>query len=116
MTLPEVAVLELAAPSAANPWRSRAFTVGPSAPAGTGWVGHVDLDWTVLLGARDELSGRVVAADGRVLLRFTAPSLADGGGPGTFGRLRPADGGSVHLKAGAGWWSALEVPAPAVNF
>ncbi|MBK7187347.1 MAG: hypothetical protein IPH86_01280 [bacterium] len=116
LTLPEVAVLELAAPSAANPWRSRAFTVGPSAPAGTGWVGHVDLDWAVLLGARDELSGRVVAADGRVLLRFTAPSLADGGGPGTFGRLRPADGGSVHLKAGAGWWSALEVPAPAVNF
>jgi hypothetical protein len=116
LTQPEVAVLEVAVPGGEAIWRSRAFTVGPAAPAGTGWVGNVDLDWTVPLGARQALTCRVVAADGRRLLDVTAPSLADGGGPGTFGRLRPADGGSVHLKAGAGWWTALALPAPQVAF
>jgi len=68
------------------------------------------------LGARDELTCRLVAADGRVLLESTAPSLADGGGPGSYGKLRPGDGGGLHLQVDPAWWSALVLPAPAVNF
>jgi len=113
---PEVAVLEVTVPGSDSTWRSRAFTVGPAAPAGTGWVGHVALDWTVPLGARQALVLRVVAADGRRLLDFTAPSLADGAGPGTYGRLHPGEGGSVQLKVDAGWWAALALPAPQVAF
>lgn len=116
LTQPEVAVFEVVVPGSDATWRSRAFTVGPAAPAGTGWVGNVDLDWTVPLGARQALTCRVVAADGRRLMDVTAPSLADGGGPGTYGRLCPVDGGSVHLKVGAGWWAALALPAPPVVF
>jgi len=116
LSQPEVAVFEVVVPGGEVTWRSRAFTVGPAAPAGTGWVGNVDLDWTVPLGARQALTCRVVAADGRRLMDVTAPSLADGGGPGTFGRLRPVDGGSVHLKVGVGWWAALALPAPPVVF
>lgn len=116
LAAPDIATLEISVTAGEGVQRSRAFPVGPSAPAGTGWVGNVPLDLSVPLGARDELSCRVVAADGRVLLQFTAPSLAAGGGPGSFGRLRPAEGGSLQLQADPGWWSALVLPAPAVNF
>lgn len=113
---PDVAVLEIEATAGDAPWRSRAFPVGPSAPAGTGWVGNVTLDWTVPLGARDPLRCRVVGADGRVLGAFTGMPLAEGGGPATYGRFREPDGGSLQLKFDPGWWAALVLPAPAVNF
>ncbi|MBM4131174.1 hypothetical protein FJ250_09125, partial [bacterium] len=69
---PDVAVLEVSVTAGDGPQRSGAFPLGPSAPAGTGWVGHVTLDLVLPLGARDELTCRVVAADGRVLLQSTA--------------------------------------------
>lgn len=113
---PDVAVLEISVAGGDGARRSGAFPLGPSAPAGTGWVGHVALDVALPLGARDELTCRLVAADGRVLLESTAPSLADGGGPGSYGKLRPGDGGGLHLQVDPAWWSALVLPAPAVNF
>lgn len=112
----EVAVFEVSVPGRAEVWRSRAFAVGPAAPAGTGWVGHVGLGWTVPLGAREPLGCRLVAADGRTLLEFSASALADGGGPGAFGRLSAGDGNSIQLKIGPGWWSALALPTPSVVF
>lgn len=113
---PDVAVLEVSVTAGDGTERSRAFPLGPSAPAGTGWVGNVQLDVVLPFGPRDELTCRVVAADGRVLLQSTAASLADGGGPGAFARLRPGDGGGLHLQVDPAWWSALVLPAPAVNF
>ncbi|MBK8166848.1 MAG: hypothetical protein IPK64_12975 [bacterium] len=113
---PDIAVLEVSVAAGDGLKRSGAFPVGPSAPAGTGWVGNVTLDLVLPFGPRDELICRVVAADGRLLLQSTVPSLADGGGPGSFGKLRPGDGGALHLQIDPAWWTALVLPAPAVVF
>lgn len=113
---PDIAVLEVSVTTGDGVKRSRAFPVGPSAPAGTGWVGNVNLDLVLPFGARDELTCRVMAADGRMLLQSTVPSLADDGGPGSFGKLRAGEGGGLHLQADPAWWTALVLPAPAVNF
>ncbi len=113
---PDVAVLEISVTAGDGAVRSRAFPIGPSAPAGTGWVGNVQLGQVLPFGPRDELTCRVLAADGRVLLQSTAASLANGGGPGAFAKLRQGDGGGLHLQVDPAWWSALVLPAPAVNF
>lgn len=113
---PDLAVLEVSVTTGDGVQRSSAFPIGPSAPAGTGWVGNVTLDLVLPFGPRDELTCRVVAADGRVLLQSLVPSLADNGGPGSFGRLRSGEGGGLHLQADPAWWTGLVLPAPAVNF
>ncbi len=92
------------------------FTIGPAAPAGSGWVGTCAPGWTLALGCRQHLTGRVVAADGQTVLEVGAQSLAAGEGPAAWATPRRGETGSLTLRLGAGFWEALQLPAEGTPF
>jgi len=103
------AVLELALESGTT-LTSEPFRVGPSAPAGTGWVGACEMQWPLLLAPNVGLRAGVRVADGsRTLLTFEYRSLQDGEGVASLARSQRSDFGSVvfRLAMSAAWSSAL---------
>jgi hypothetical protein len=105
--------LEWRTPERGGVWTSEPFLIGPSAPAGTGWVGTMPVDWTVPLSPRHQMTGRVVtAADQKALLDVTYPSIAEGAGPATLVRPRAGAQGSLSFRVELEeYWSGLEIPA-----
>ncbi len=91
--------------------RSQPFTIGPAAPAGSGWVGTVVLDRKSNLACWAGFQGSVrMVNGGRKLLTVDYPSLGDGVGPGALIRPRSVPGGSLSIKTGDSWWRDLQLP------
>ncbi|MCP4571069.1 MAG: hypothetical protein GY838_01830 [bacterium] len=103
-------VLELVVAGGAVTLRSAPFTVGPAAPAGSGWVGTVPLDWLPAVGAADALAARVLTPEGTEVFAVDYPSLLDRVGPGAMARPRGDDGHTLSFQLAAGWWRGLAVP------
>ncbi len=104
--------LELRTPVRGGVWLSKPFKIGPSAPAGTGWVGTTSLDWSVPLSPRHRITGRVVtAADHQELLVVSYPSLVESVGPAVLVRPRRGDLGSLSFRVELEeYWGGLEIP------
>ncbi len=104
------AVLELRVLPNGPVVRGRPFSIGPAAPAGSGWVGTVGTGLLLAdVTATDAFELKVMGADdGRELLKVDIPSLADGAGPGALSRAQGGDGGTVRGRVGPGWWRALQ--------
>ncbi len=101
---------EFVASSGPGVARSEEFTLGPAAPAGSGWVGTVDFVRSPSLGPQQNFTGTVrLAADNSSLLTVTFPSLANEGGPGILSRPKPGQGGSLRIKATDSWFRNLEI-------
>jgi hypothetical protein len=103
-------VAELLVVGRTAPLRSAPFTVGPAAPAGTGWVGNAALDWRVNVGADDALMVRVLDPAGRELLRVDCPSLNERVGPGALARPRGTEAGTVSFQLDPAWWTRPDLP------
>ncbi len=112
LTEPTTVQLEFRTPVRGAVWTSEPFLVGPSAPAGTGWVGTTFPDWDVPLSARHRMTCRVVLADDQsVVLDVSYPSLAEGKGPAALVRPWPVEQGSINFKADLEqYWVGLEIP------
>ncbi|MBE0566241.1 MAG: hypothetical protein IH621_09805 [Krumholzibacteria bacterium] len=108
---PTPVVLELLGAGRTVPLRSAPLTVGPAAPAGTGWVGSAALAWRVDVGAGDALAVRVLDLSGGELMQVDYPSLNDRVGPGAMARPRGPDVGSVSFQLDPAWWFRPELPA-----
>lgn len=108
---PTELVLELSALGGDNVLRSEAFVAGPAAPAGSGWVGTVALNWRPAIGAAHALAARIVGADGTEVFAVPYPALAERVGPGAMARPRGEDGYTVSFQLDPSWWTGLEVPA-----
>jgi len=92
--------------------RSQPFTIGPAAPAGSGWVGTVVLDRQSNLASWAGFQGTVrLLESGRELLKVDYPSLGDGVGPGALSRPRSGTEGSLSIKTGGSWWRNIQLPA-----
>ena len=92
-------------------FQSEPFNVGPAAPAGSGWVGTVQLTASVPLGPRESFRGAVRSLeDGRELMNVQYPSLSDGGGPGALERPRSGQSGNLNIKSDGRWWRNIEIP------
>ncbi len=109
---PTTVQLELRTPVRGGVWTSEPFAVGPSAPAGTGWVGTTFLNWIVPVSPHDQMSGRVVTAtDHQELLEVSFASLADGAGPAQMVRPCAGELGSLSFRLELEeYWSSLEIP------
>ncbi len=105
--------LVLRTPERGGVWTSEPFLIGPSAPAGTGWVGTMPVDWTVPLSPLHQMTGRIVrATDQQGLLEISYPSLQEGSGPGVLVRPRAGEQGSLSFRAELeDYWGSLEIPA-----
>lgn len=108
---PSTLVLELTVADGAVTLRSAPFAVGPSSPAGSGWVGAAELDWLPAIGAADALAARVLGPDGGEIFAVDYPSLLDRVGPGAMVRPRGEDGYTLSFQVDGTWWRGLEVPA-----
>jgi hypothetical protein len=88
--------LRLASGSAST---SAPFTIGPAAPAGSGWVGSAELDWRLLLPPDVGFTVEVRTAEtGQPLLEIPYPSLNEGVGAAALPRPRRIDAGSVIFR------------------
>jgi hypothetical protein len=118
--LPDATViqLELRTPERGGIWTSEPFLAGPSAPAGSGWVGTTALAWEVPLSALHELSGRVVTAAGQqTLLEVSYGSLAEGMGPAALARQTGGPEGSLGFRVDLeAYWGGLDLPDPGLVF
>ncbi|MFN2369696.1 MAG: hypothetical protein ABR506_00925 [Candidatus Krumholzibacteriia bacterium] len=103
-------VIELLVAGRSAPLRSAPFTVGPAAPATTGWVGNAALGWRVDVGADDALTVRVLDMAGRELLRADCPSLNERVGPGALARPRGPEAGTVAFQLDPDWWARPGLP------
>lgn len=104
--------LEFRTPVRGGVWTSEPFIVGPSAPAGTGWVGTAFLDWNISLSPRHQMTARIVLTDepGSVL-DVSFPSLAEGTGPAAMVRPWRSEQGSLSFRTDLEqYWSAMEIP------
>jgi hypothetical protein len=91
--------------------RSEPFTLGPAAPAGSGWVGTTKLTAQPLLSPVQPFQGVVrLVDDGRELFRVEYPSLRERVGPGALVRPRSGQGGSLSIKTSDRWWRGLHLP------
>ncbi len=105
---PDVVVELLAGRDA--PRRSRPVELGPSAPAGSGWVGAAPLDWDLPLMAGEPLQIRVLdAADGALLGVLTAGGWLEDCEPADLGSLGSGDGVRVSLRPAGSYWD-LDLP------
>ncbi len=113
VTEPTEVQLVLRTPERGGVWTSEPFLVGPSAPAGTGWVGTMPVQWTVALSPLHQMTGRVVrASDQHPLLEIAYPSLAEGAGPSALVRPREGEQGNLSFRVDIeAYWSSLEIPA-----
>ena len=104
--------LVLRTPERGGVWTSEPFLVGPSSPAGTGWVGTTPVDWTVPISPLHQMTGRIVTTTGEHgLLEVSYPSLREGAGPGSLVRPRAGEMGSLSFRADLEeYWSRLEIP------
>jgi hypothetical protein len=92
------------------PRRSAALQLGPSAPAGSGWVGTAPLDWVVDLAPGQQLSVRVLAAgDGAVLTSLHAGGWLQGCEPADLAALDGGQGVRISLRQAVPYWD-LELP------
>jgi hypothetical protein len=114
---PTDVLVELEVGSGSEKLVSPPVPLGPAAPAGTGWVGTVSVDWTATLDPGQDLGIRVVSRDGKTEY-LTAPcaALNDGGGAGLLARPLPGVGGSVGLRMDPAYWKALRLPDLGVIF
>jgi len=96
--------------------RSQPFLIGPSAPAGSGWVGTVNLDRVSNLAPWSSFQGKISLTDGgRELLKVDYSSLLDGSGPGALARPKSGSGGSLRIKTGDSWWKNVHLPEKTKN-
>ena len=107
---PSTMALTLTATGDGASFLSEPFTVGPAAPAGSGWVGTTNLDWFPATGAADALAARVLGLDGGEVFAVDYPSLLDRVGPGAMARPRGEDGYTLSFQLAPDWWRSLEVP------
>jgi hypothetical protein len=118
ITAPTEVQVELRTPNLGAVWTSKPFAVGPAAPAGSGWVGTIALNWTVPLSAAQKLTARVLnAADQGVLLEIEYPSQSEGMGPAGLERPKVGAVGSLSFSAELEpYWRSLQVPEPGPVF
>ncbi len=106
---PVAVTLELGFGDAGGFRRSSPLTVGPSAPAGSGWVGTADLGWHLPVGMDDALSGRVLGTDGEEIFAVQYPSLRERVGAGALARARGDAGFTISFQVDVAWWHGLEL-------
>ena len=104
-------ILELQVEGGAT-YASAPFSLGPAAPAGTGWVGSCDLNWRMLL--PPEIAFVVTvrrAGDATALLAVDYASLLEGVGVSALPRPRRAEAGSVAFRLAEDPGRLLGLPA-----
>ncbi len=90
---------------------SPAIVLSPAAPAGSGWVGTVAVNWKVTPAAGERLAVRVLrAADRRCLVTLDYGPWLEETGPDMLKRFQAAEGGRVAWRLGESYWSALHLP------
>jgi hypothetical protein len=103
-------VVELLAGQGA-PQRSAPITLGPSAPAGSGWVGTTDLAWSIGLAAAEPLQLRVLDAnDGTPLATLACDGWLVDWDAADLAALDSGQGVRVSLRPARPYWSALALP------
>ncbi|HPF71144.1 MAG TPA: hypothetical protein PLQ13_10780 [Candidatus Krumholzibacteria bacterium] len=89
---------------AGAPVVSPPIRLGPSAPAGSGSVGTVSLDWNVPIDPAATLVVRVRDTQGRELMQAQVPSLRERAGPGALVRPRGEGPVTVSFRLDPAWW------------
>ncbi|HOX25580.1 MAG TPA: hypothetical protein PLL30_11585 [Candidatus Krumholzibacteria bacterium] len=96
----------------APPWRSARIELGPAAPAGSGWVGTVNLGWTVRLTTGARLAVRVLAADdGAVVTAAGSDGWLEDWQPHRLGGMDAGNGVRLSWYLTAPYWEALALPS-----
>lgn len=107
---PDAVVVELWAGSVVA-LRSNPVQLGPSAPAGTGWVGTTACDGTLSLAVGTPLTVRVVQArDGLELGRVNCAGWLGDWKPVDLGRLDTAAGVRIAFANPQPYWDNLDLP------
>lgn len=103
--------LEITSEPGGQSWTSDPIRVGPSAPAGTGWVGTASLRHERNMLPTQGLRVRVLTvADGRDLLLVDYPPLQQRVGPGALARVREGQEGSLSFRLDNFVWQSLSLP------
>jgi len=83
---PTDVILELRNGSQVDHLQSEEFTIGPAAPAGSGWVGSINLNWQLILDVEQPITADVLSAIGsKSMMLMKYPALLKHGGPYAMG-------------------------------
>jgi hypothetical protein len=107
---PRQVVVELVA-GTEEPLRTEPLRLGPAAPAGSGWVGSSQLDWTRDLAPGTPLAVRILdAADGHELARLVCTGWLEDWTPRKLSGLSSERGVRVSWHLASSFWGRLELP------
>ncbi|MBD3221882.1 hypothetical protein GF314_11635 [bacterium] len=95
----------------APPRISQPLRIGPSAPAGTGWVGATPVDWQIAVAPSEPVVMVVRRVDdAREIARFEAGGWLDGLDPVDLGRLDDGGGARLTWRLASPYWDGLTLP------